>query len=147
MASTNDNVTTQTAVPAATSEIPVQSAPGIMESLVPLVLMLVAFYFLLIRPAQKREAKRKQLVSLAKRGDKVVTAGGIIGRIHKPVSDREISLEIAEGVRIRVLKSSILEILDKNSTLGAEDAGEIENAHPKKVLKISQQEGKKEEIA
>lgn len=144
MSSTNNSVTTQAAVQA--SSVPagqVQTSPSIVESLVPIVLMLIAFYFLLIRPAQKRETKRKRMISLIKRGDKVITTSGIIGRIHKQINDMEISLEITEGVRVRMLKSSILEILDKNSKIGSDEIENTEGEFTKKQV----QKDKKEEIA
>ena len=73
------------------------------------------------------------------KGDKVVTLGGIIGTIHKVVSDSEISLEIAEGVNIRVLKASVGEVLDKNSPLNKEVKAEPE---VKKVTKATKKEKK-----
>jgi preprotein translocase subunit YajC len=86
-----------------------------------MILMLIAFYFLLMRPQQKKENRRRELVNSAKRDDKVVTNSGIIGRIHKIISDKEVSLEVSDGIRIRILKNAISEILEKNSDLGKED--------------------------
>ncbi len=95
---------------------------GVLGSITPMLLILVAFYFLLMRPQQKREAKRRAMISSVKRGDKVVTNGGFIGTIHKVISEREVSLEISEGVRVRILKGSISDILDKSSNLGKDDS-------------------------
>lgn len=95
---------------------------GVLGSITPMLLILVAFYFLLMRPQQKREAKRRAMISAVKRGDKVVTNGGFIGTIHKVISEREVSLEISEGVRVRILKGSISDILDKSSNLGKDDS-------------------------
>jgi len=74
--------------------------------------MLLAFYFLLMRPQQKREAKRRELINSAKRDDRVLTSSGIVGRIHKVLNEKEISLEISDGVRIRILKTAVSEILE-----------------------------------
>lgn len=98
---------------------------GVLGSITPMLLILVAFYFLLMRPQQKREAKRRAMISAVKRGDKVITSGGFIGTIHKVINDREVSLEISEGVRVRVLKGSISDILDKSSDVGADDSEEV----------------------
>lgn len=78
----------------------------------PLVLIFVVFYFLLIRPQQKKAKEHQQMVNDVRRGDQVVAAGGIKGKIAK-VSDDEIQLEIAEGVKIRIVKGTIQAVLGK----------------------------------
>ena len=93
----------------------VTPAGSAWSGLAPLILMLIAFYFLLIRPQQKRENKRREMINAVKRGDRVITAGGIIGTVHKIIDEREISLEISENVRMRILKNAITEVL-KNSS-------------------------------
>lgn len=108
--------------------------------------MLVAFYFLLMRPQQKRDAKRREMISAVKRGDKVVLTSGIIGIIHKVLNDSEISLEISEEVRVRVLKNSISDILDKNADLGKNET-EVEEKNmtlQKKTVKNTQRKGRNE---
>ncbi|MGH6934370.1 MAG: preprotein translocase subunit YajC [Dongiaceae bacterium] len=84
-----------------------------MMSFLPLVLIFVVFYFLLIRPQQQKAKQHRTMISAVRRGDQVVTAGGIIGRINKVISDVEVQIEIAEGVRVRVLKATISEVLTK----------------------------------
>jgi preprotein translocase subunit YajC len=86
--------------------------PGgdILSMILPLVMIMGVFWFLLIRPQQKRLKEHQELVKNVRRGDTVVTGGGIVGKVHKVVDDNEIILEIAENVRIRVLKSSISEV-------------------------------------
>ena len=99
-----------------------------------------------MRPQQKRDAKRREMINAVKRGDKVVLTSGIIGTIHKIVNDREISLEISEEVRIRVLKSSISDILDKSADIGKDEA-EIEGkeaALQKKAAKTVVKKGRNE---
>jgi preprotein translocase subunit YajC len=94
---------------------------GIVQ-LLPLVLIFVVFYFLLIRPQQKKMKEHRALVSALKRGDRVLTAGGIIGEVVKVQSDTEIQLEIAEGVRVRVQRTAVSEVLNKG--VPANDEGE-----------------------
>lgn len=118
------NVTSQTTATPSTPSV--ASGGGILGSVTPMLLMLVAFYFLLMRPQQKKEAKRRQLVNSAKRDDRVLTSSGIIGKIHKTIGDQEVLLEVAEGVRIRVLKTSILEILEKGSEICKDDTENID---------------------
>lgn len=86
---------------------------GALEQFLPLVLIFVVFYFLLIRPQQKRMKQHKEMLVQLRRGDRVVTAGGIIGTVNKLVTDTEVSVEIAEGVRVRVVRSTITEVLSK----------------------------------
>ena len=81
--------------------------------LIMMVLLFAVFYFLLIRPQQKKMKTHKAMVEALKRGDKVVTQGGIYGTVTKVVSDAELQVEIADGVRIRVVKGTISEVLSK----------------------------------
>lgn len=93
-----------------------QAAGGqgdIFATLMPLILIGLVFYFLLIRPQQKRIKEHRAMVSALRRGDKVVTAGGLFGTVTKIVSDTEAQVEIAENVRVRVLRSTISEVLQK----------------------------------
>src|SRR3954469_25505391 len=86
--------------------------PGgdLISMILPLVMIMGVFWFLLIRPQQKRLKDHQELVKNVRRGDTVVTGGGIVGKVHKVVDDNEVILEIAENVRIRVVKSSISEV-------------------------------------
>jgi preprotein translocase subunit YajC len=84
-------------------------APGGFDimTIVPLILIFVVFYFLLIRPQQKKVKEHRDMVTNLRRGDKIVTSGGIIGTITKVVSEGELQLEIAEGIRVRCARSMI----------------------------------------
>ncbi len=82
-------------------------------TLLPLVLIFVVFYFLLIRPQQKKMKQHRAMVEAVRRGDRVVTQGGMIGTVTKVVSETELQVEIAEGVRVRVVKGTISEVLAK----------------------------------
>ncbi|HBE45451.1 MAG TPA: preprotein translocase subunit YajC [Deltaproteobacteria bacterium] len=78
-------------------------------SLLPLILLFVVFYFLLIKPQQKRSKQQKLFLENLKKGDKVITSGGIIGLITGIAEDK-VTLEVAEKIRIKVLKSAIVDI-------------------------------------
>jgi preprotein translocase subunit YajC len=95
---------------------------GGWEALLPLVLIFVVFYFLLIRPQQKKMKQHKEMLSAVRRGDRVVTGGGILGTVTKVVDDNEIIVEIADGVRVRVQRSTIAAIVSKTEPAGG-DAG------------------------
>ncbi len=91
-------------------------------SLLPLVLIFVIFWFLLIRPQQKKMKQHRAMVDSLKRGDKVVTAGGIMGTVTKIISDSETQVEIAENVRIRVVRHTITDVLSKPDPAAAKGA-------------------------
>lgn len=80
--------------------------PSIIEQSFPFVLILVVFYFFIIRPGQKRQAAQSAFITNLKRGDSVLTSGGILGTIEG-ITDQFVTLEIADGVRIRILKNQI----------------------------------------
>jgi preprotein translocase subunit YajC len=84
-----------------------------LASMIPLVLIFVVFYFLLIRPQQKKMKEHQNMVAALRRGDKVVTAGGLIGTVSKVIDDTEITVEIADGVQVRVVRSTISSVLSK----------------------------------
>jgi preprotein translocase subunit YajC len=84
-----------------------------VSSLVPLVLLFGIFYFLLIRPQQQRAKAHQQMVQAVKRGDTVVTAGGLVGKVAKVKDDGEVMVEIADNVQVRVLKSTLTEVRSK----------------------------------
>ena len=102
---------------------------GGMESLLPLVLIFVVFYFLLIRPQQKKQKQHRALLESLRRGDKVVTSGGIIGTITK-ASETELTLEIADGVKVRAMRSMVSDVMAK--TEGAETPKKKEEKEKKK---------------
>lgn len=89
------------------------SGAGGMLQLLPLVLIFVVFYFLLIRPQQKKMKTHRTMVDALSRGDKVVTGGGLLGTVTKAPEGSEIQVEIADGVRVKVMRHTIQEILTK----------------------------------
>ena len=83
---------------------------------VPLILIFVIFYFFLIRPQQKKVKEHKAMVSSLKRGDDVVTSGGIVGKIEKVHEDDKVDLLISESVTIKVVKSTVQSLLSNPNT-------------------------------
>lgn len=94
-----------------------------LVALLPLILIFVVFYFLLIRPQQKRMKEHRNMVQALRRGDRVVTAGGVIGSVTKVVNDNELQVEIAEGVRVRVMRNTIQEVLSKTEPAQQQEKG------------------------
>ncbi|GEQ96959.1 preprotein translocase subunit YajC [Iodidimonas gelatinilytica] len=86
---------------------------GLLEMLLPLALIMLIFYFLLIRPQQKRMKEHRALIEAIRRGDTVVTSGGLIGKVTK-VADDELQVELADGMRVRVVRGTIAEVRGKS---------------------------------
>lgn len=82
---------------------------GGIGALLPFVLVFVIFYFLLIRPQQKRLKQHREMIGAIRRGDVVVTAGGLIGKVAK-VEDNELQVDLADGLRVRVVRATISEV-------------------------------------
>jgi len=80
---------------------------------IPLILIFVIFYFFLIRPQQKRAKEHKLMVAGLKRGDEVVTSGGIVGKVERILGDDKVDLLIAENVTVQVVQSTIQSLLNK----------------------------------
>ncbi len=83
---------------------------------IPLILIFVIFYFFLIRPQQKKVKEHKQMVSTLKRGDEVVTSGGIVGKIERILGDDKVDILISENVTVQVIQSTIQSLLNKSDT-------------------------------
>ena len=86
---------------------------SLIGSLMPLFLMLPIFYFLLIRPQQKKAKELRAMMDALRRGDQVLTQGGIVAKVSKVNEDGTIEVEIAEGVKVKVLKHTILQVMNK----------------------------------
>ena len=82
---------------------------GGLQVFLPLLLIFLVFYLFIIRPQQKREKKRKAMIEAVKRGDKVVTAGGIHGKVHQ-VDESSVLLDVDGGVKLRVEKNSLASV-------------------------------------
>lgn len=117
-----------------------------LVSMLPLILIFVVFYFLLIRPQQQKMKAHKAMISAVKRGDKILTAGGIYGTVSKvEEADDAVMVEIAKDVRVRVARSTISDIVNKpGQAKAANDTGSSSAAGGAKTGLMSQLFGKKE---
>jgi preprotein translocase subunit YajC len=93
-----------------------------MVQFLPLVLIFVVFYFLLIRPQQKKAKDHRGMLDSLRRGDRVVTGGGIIGTVNRVVSNEEVEVDIASGTRVRIIRSTITNVLAKPDPGAAREA-------------------------
>jgi preprotein translocase subunit YajC len=103
-----------TMVQAAPASGPSGGTAGLLMGIAPWLLIFVIFYLLMIRPQQRRVKEHQAAIAAVKRGDEVITGGGIRGRVTK-VSDDEAEVEIASGVRVRVVKSTLTGVISDNS--------------------------------
>jgi preprotein translocase subunit YajC len=86
----------------------------------PLVLIFVIFYFLMIRPQTKRMKEHRAQIDAVKKGDRVVTGGGLLGRVTK-VTDTEVEVELGQGLKVRAVKSTLSQVVDPTSVPAAND--------------------------
>ena len=84
-----------------------------IASVLPLVLIFAIMYFLLIRPQQKKMKEMKAMVDALRRGDQVLTQGGILGKVHKVGDDGVLEVEIAEGVKVKMPRHTIAQVMNK----------------------------------
>ena len=88
-------------------------ASSMLVQLAPLALIFVVFYFFLIRPQQQKARQQRSMLDAIRRGDRVVTGGGFIGTVAKVVNNEEVLIDIADNVRVRVVRSTISQVLAK----------------------------------
>lgn len=100
---------------------PAGGAGAFLIQVVPLVLLFVIFWFLIIRPQQKRMKEHRDMVAAVKRGDEVVTGGGLIGKVTK-VTDSDVEVELAPNVRVRAVKTTLSAVTPKGAPAPANDA-------------------------
>ena len=86
-----------------------------LVQLMPLFLIFAIFYFLLIRPQQRRAKDHKEMVAGVQRGDKIVSSGGIRGKVVKVVGDFDVEVEISQGVNVTLVKSTIAEVVKESA--------------------------------
>ena len=117
-----------------------QAAPGAFDMLnsliIPTVLIIGIMYFLMIRPQQKRLKEHRDMVAAIRRGDTVVTSGGIIGKVTK-VEDNELQVEIAEGVKIKLVRGTVSEVRGKGDKTDKTDKGDKSEAAPASKAKAA----------
>lgn len=96
---------------------------GGFSAFVPLILMFVIFYFLLIRPQQKKQKLHREMINNVKKGDRIVTGGGIHGRVTG-VSDTTLTVEIAEKVRVKMNRGNVSAVIQASSPAPSEKSGQ-----------------------
>lgn len=101
------------------------SMDGLLSNIAPLILIFVVFYFLLIRPQQRKAREHREMLASVRRGDQVVTGGGFLGKVTKVLNDNEIEIELAEGMRVRALKGTLQNIITRGEP-AAKDAAAAE---------------------
>lgn len=89
------------------------SAASSLGGFIPIILIFAIMYFLMIRPQQKKMKEHKAMVAALRRGDQVVTQGGLIGKVTKVKDDNEIEVELAPEVKVRVVKSTVAQVISK----------------------------------
>jgi|TARA_B100000953_G_scaffold144894_1_gene119905 preprotein translocase subunit YajC len=87
-----------------------------LAGLIPLILVFVIFYFLLIRPQQKKAKQHKEMVAAIQRGDKILSAGGVRGKVIRVINDNDIEVEISNGVNVVMVKSTISEVAKEQAS-------------------------------
>ncbi len=94
----------------------------------PLILIFVVFYFLLIRPQQTKQKQHRVMLDALRRGDRIVTGGGIVGTVSRVVNAEEVEVDIAQGVRVRVVRSTISSVVAKPDPAAAREAAREKDA-------------------
>lgn len=95
---------------------------NMLVSLLPFILIFVIMYFLILRPQQKRAKQHAEMVKNVRRGDTVVTSGGLVGKVTKVIDDDQIEVEVAEDVRIRQMRSMVADVRAKGEPVKEEGA-------------------------
>jgi preprotein translocase subunit YajC len=95
---------------------------NMLVSLLPFVLIFVIMYFLILRPQQKRQKQHAEMVKNVRRGDTVITSGGLIGKVTKVIDDEQVEVEVAEGTRVRQMRSMLADVRAKGEPVKEEGA-------------------------
>ena len=98
------------------------ASPEMLYQLLPFALIFVIMYFLILRPQQKRAKQHQEMVKNVRRGDTLVTSGGLVGKVTKVVDDDQVEVEIADGVRVRQMRSMISEVRAKGEPVKDDSA-------------------------
>jgi preprotein translocase subunit YajC len=99
------------------------SGSDMLMSLLPFILIFVIMYFLILRPQQKRVKQHQEMVKNLRRGDTVITSGGLIGKVTKVVDDDMLEVEIAEGVRVRQVRQMVSDVRAKGEPVKDDASG------------------------
>ena len=97
-------------------------ANSMIIQFMPLILIIVIMYFLILRPQQRKVKQHQEMVKALRRGDTVVTNGGLVGKVTKVVDDNHIEIEVADGVRVRHLRASVSEVRAKGEPVKEDSA-------------------------
>jgi preprotein translocase subunit YajC len=119
-------------------------------SFIPLILIFAVFYFLLVRPQQKKMKQHREMLASIQRGDRIVTGGGIIGTVARVVNDDEILVDVADGVRVQALRSMVANVLTRgiSESADADDGAEEETeSKPRASRRSRRRKPKAEEAA
>jgi preprotein translocase subunit YajC len=95
---------------------------GMITSFLPLILIIVIMYFLVLRPQQQRAKQHQSMVKALRRGDTVITSGGLVGKVTKVVDDDQIEVEVADGVRVRQMRAMVSEVRAKGEPVKDDSA-------------------------
>jgi preprotein translocase subunit YajC len=127
-----------------------QGAGGLLDQsaliqFLPLVLIFVVFYFLLIRPQQQKQKTHRSMLDALRRGDRVVTGGGIIGTVNRVTGNEEVEVDIAQGVRVRVLRSTITSVLARTDPAATREAANERGERPTSRRRAAKEPAKEPE--
>ena len=112
---------------------------SLIEGFAPLLLVFAALYFIVLRPQKKREEKKRAMLSELKKGDRILTIGGILGTVHKVSRNNdEISVEIAENVNIKILRNAISTILKGEESANSETSASKADLKPENKKKVKE---------
>jgi preprotein translocase subunit YajC len=115
---------------------PAAGGGSVLIQMVPFIAILAIMYFLILRPQQKKMQQHRDMIASLKRGDVVVTSGGLIGKVTKLIGDAELQVELAEGVRVRVIRSTISEVRTR---------GDVRESDARKALARGDEDGDEDE--
>ena len=102
------------------AQVPGLGGDNMLVSLLPFILIFVIMYFLILRPQQKRVKQHQEMVKNVRRGDTVVTSGGLVGKVTKVIDDEQIEIEIGEGMRIRQMRQMLADVRAKGEPVKEE---------------------------
>lgn len=103
---------------------------GFLIQLVPFVLIFIILYFLIIRPQQRRQKEHKSMIEAVRRGDTIVTSGGLIGRVVKVIDEFEVSVEISPDVKVKISRNAIAEVRTKGEPVKEEKTAAVKKSTP-----------------
>jgi preprotein translocase subunit YajC len=112
-------------------------------SMLPIVGLVAVFYFFILRPQSQKAKAHKQMLAAIRRGDRIVTSGGLIGVVTKVISDSELQVEISEGVKVRLMRPMVMSLLAKTEPVRNDSNEEDDNSVKPATLKISTQRKEK----